>query len=81
MDVQIDVAGTAVRPDSLLAMGRTGQIAGAVVLLLGVFWAGRERAHGLTALWEHWWCPIPLALLAPMIQPERSLVFKAAETS
>jgi hypothetical protein len=32
-------------------------------LLLGVFWAGRESAHGLTALWEHWWCPIPLTLL------------------
>lgn len=63
MDVQIDVAWTAVRPDSLLAMRRTGQIAGAVVVLLGVFCAGRESADGLTALWEHWWCPIPLALV------------------
>jgi hypothetical protein len=44
-------------------MRRSGQIAGAVVLLLGVFWAGRETAHGLTAFWDHWWCPIPLALI------------------
>lgn len=44
-------------------MRRTGMIAGAVVLLLGVFWAGRESTHGLTAFWDHWWCPIPLALI------------------
>ena len=44
-------------------MRRTGRIAGAVVLLGGVFWAGRESAHGRTAFWEHWWCPIPLALI------------------
>src|SRR6185437_8434253 len=29
---------------------------------LGIFWTGRESTHGLTAFWEHWWCPIPLAL-------------------
>ena len=44
-------------------MRRTGHIAGAVVLLGGVFWAGRESFHGLTAFWEHWSCPIPLALI------------------
>ena len=44
-------------------MRRTGQIAGAVALLGGVFWAGRESSHRLTAFWEHWWCPIPLALI------------------
>ena len=52
-----------VRADSLQAMRRTGQVAGAAVLLLGVFWAGRETAHGLGAFWDHWWCPIPLALI------------------
>ncbi|HUK69185.1 MAG TPA: hypothetical protein VLW50_10615 [Streptosporangiaceae bacterium] len=36
---------------------------GAVFLLLGVFWVGRETDHGLGALWEHWWCPIPLVLI------------------
>jgi hypothetical protein len=50
-------------PDSNIpTMRRTGQIAGAVLLLLGVFWTGRESGHGITAFWEHWWCPIPLAL-------------------
>lgn len=44
-------------------MRRAGQAIGAVFLLLGVFWAGRESTHGLGAFWEHWWCPIPLALI------------------
>ena len=44
-------------------MRRTWQVIGALVLLLGVFWTGRESGHGLTALWEHWWCPIPLVLI------------------
>ena len=44
-------------------MRRIGQVVGAILLLLGVFWAGRESSHGLTAFWEHWWCPIPLALI------------------
>jgi hypothetical protein len=44
-------------------MRRIGQVVGAVLLLLGVFWVGRETDHGLGALWEHWWCPIPLALI------------------
>jgi hypothetical protein len=44
-------------------MRRIGQVAGAILLLLGVFWAGRESSHGLAAFWEHWWCPIPLALI------------------
>jgi hypothetical protein len=45
-------------------MRRISLVAGAVLLLLGVFWAGRESTHGLGAFWEHWWCPIPLALIA-----------------
>ena len=40
-----------------------GQVAGALALLLGVFWAGRVSDHGLGAFWEHWWCPVPLALI------------------
>jgi hypothetical protein len=38
-------------------------VLGAVLVLLGVFWAGRETDHGLTALWEHWWCPLPLVAI------------------
>jgi hypothetical protein len=44
-------------------MRRISQVVGAVFLLLGVFWAGRVSTHGLGAFWEHWWCPIPLALI------------------
>jgi len=44
-------------------MRRVGRAVGGILLLLGVFWAGRESSHGLTAFWEHWWCPIPLALI------------------
>jgi hypothetical protein len=51
------------RGDILHTMRRVAQIAGAVFLLLGVFWAGRESTHGLTAFWEHWWCPIPVAFI------------------
>ena len=46
-----------------MAMRRISLIVGAVFLLLGVFWAGRESTHGLGAFWEHWWCPIPLVLI------------------
>jgi hypothetical protein len=34
-----------------------------VLVLLGLFWAGRESDHGLAAFWEHWWFPIPLAAI------------------
>jgi hypothetical protein len=44
-------------------MRRVGNVVGVVLVLLGVFWVGRESAHGLAALWEHWWCPIPIALV------------------
>jgi len=40
-----------------------GQVAGGLFLALGIFWAGRESAHGFAAFWEHWWCPIPFALM------------------
>ncbi|MGA3220058.1 MAG: hypothetical protein ABSE77_13440 [Acidimicrobiales bacterium] len=44
-------------------MRRSGAVVGVVLVLLGVFWSGRESSHGLGALWEHWWCPVPLALV------------------
>jgi EmrB/QacA subfamily drug resistance transporter len=49
--------------DSLAAMRRIAQVVGVVILLLGVFWVGRESGHGVSALWEHWWCPTPLVLI------------------
>jgi hypothetical protein len=42
---------------------RIGEAVGVILLLAGVFWAGRESSHGLTAFGEHWWCPIPLVLI------------------
>lgn len=44
-------------------MRQIGRVVGGLFLVLGIFWAGRESTHGLTAFWEHWWCPIPLALI------------------
>jgi hypothetical protein len=44
-------------------MNRRWLVGGVVLMLLGVFWAGRESTHGLAAFWEHWWCPIPLAVI------------------
>jgi hypothetical protein len=44
-------------------MKRVSQVLGAVLVLLGLFWAGRESDHGLAAFWEHWWCPTPLAAI------------------
>ena len=45
-------------------MGRTAQLVGSFLLLVGVFWSGRVSSHGVNAFSEHWWCPIPLALVA-----------------
>lgn len=44
-------------------MRQAGLAAGVFAVLAGIFWAGRESTHGLAAFWEHWWCPIPLALI------------------
>jgi hypothetical protein len=33
------------------------------LLILGVFWLGRESAHGVHALYEHWWCPLPIVFI------------------
>jgi hypothetical protein len=44
-------------------MRRARLVLGSVFVVLGVFWAGRESSHGLTAFWEHWWCPIPFVLV------------------
>ena len=35
-----------------------------VLAVAGIFWTGRESAHGVHALWEHWWCALPLAGIA-----------------
>jgi hypothetical protein len=45
-------------------MKRVAQILGVALVVLGVFGAAFEGSHGLGALWEHWWCLLPLALIA-----------------
>jgi hypothetical protein len=44
-------------------MRSVGYLVGALLVLVGVFWSGRESSDGLSALWEHWWCPIPIVAI------------------
>lgn len=44
-------------------MRRAAQAVALSFLALGLFVTGRESSHGLGALWEHWWCPLPLAAI------------------
>jgi hypothetical protein len=37
---------------------------GSLFVVLAVFWASRESTHGLAAFGEHWWCPVPRAMIA-----------------
>lgn len=42
---------------------RIGSLIAGILVLVGMFWAGRESSHGFGALWEHWWCPIPIVAI------------------
>jgi hypothetical protein len=44
-------------------MRRIGYSVGALLVLTGMFWSGRESTHGISALWEHWWCPVPIVAI------------------
>ena len=44
-------------------MRRIGYGFGTLVVLVGIFWSGRESTHGFGALWEHWWCPLPVVAI------------------
>jgi hypothetical protein len=44
-------------------MRRIGYAVETFLVLVGIFWSGRESAHGFGALWEHWWCPLPVAAI------------------
>ena len=47
-----------------MSLRRVVVVVGVVLVVLGVFWTGRESGHGsLSVFWEHWWCPIPLAIV------------------
>jgi hypothetical protein len=45
-------------------MRRGTQVIAALLVLLGLFWSGRESTHGVAAFGEHWWCALPLAAIA-----------------
>lgn len=44
-------------------MRRIGYGFGLLLLLVGIFWSGRESTHGVAAFWEHWWCPLPIVAI------------------
>jgi apolipoprotein N-acyltransferase len=44
-------------------MRRVGYGFGILLVLVGIYWSGRESTHGFGAFWEHWWCPLPLVAI------------------
>jgi hypothetical protein len=62
-------------------MRRIGYSVGALLVLAGMFWSGRESSHGLSALWEHWWCPIPIVAIAVGIATAWLLARSSSPTS
>ncbi|MBV8944110.1 MAG: hypothetical protein JO046_21440 [Solirubrobacterales bacterium] len=58
-----------------------GYSLGAFLVLAGMFWTGRESSHGFSALWEHWWCPIPIVAIALGIATAWLLARSSRQTS
>jgi hypothetical protein len=52
-----------------------------LLVLAGMFWSGRESTHGLSALWEHWWCPIPIVLIAVGLATALLVARRSSEAS
>ena len=61
-------------------MRRIGLWIGALLIFLGLFWAGRESSHGLSAFGEHWWCPIPLVAIVVGASTALLIVRSASQT-
>ena len=59
---------------------RIGFLIGAILVLAGMFWAGRESSHGFGALWEHWWCPTPIVAIVVGLATALLLVRRPAQT-
>jgi len=64
-----------------LSVRRIGVLIGAILVLVGVFWAGRESSHGFGALWEHWWCPTPIAAIVVGLATALLLVRRPGQTA
>jgi apolipoprotein N-acyltransferase len=60
---------------------RIGYSVGALLVLAGMFWSGRESSHGFSALWEHWWCPIPIVAIAVGLATAWLLARSSSQTS
>ena len=62
-------------------MRRIGYGFGTLLLLLGIFWSGRESAHGFGALWEHWWCPLPVVAIVVGLATGLLLAWTSRQTT
>jgi hypothetical protein len=62
-------------------MRRIGYSVGLLLVLVGMFWSGRESSHGFSALWEHWWCPIPIVAIMVGIATAWLLARSSSQTS
>jgi hypothetical protein len=62
-------------------MRRIGYSVGALLVLAGMFWSGRESSHGFSALWEHWWCPIPIVAIVVGLVTAWLLARSSSQTS
>ncbi len=62
-------------------MRRIGYSVGALLVLTGMFWSGRESSRGFSALWEHWWCPIPIVAIVVGLTTAWLLVRSSSRTA
>ncbi|HZO79910.1 MAG TPA: hypothetical protein VFB39_17885 [Solirubrobacteraceae bacterium] len=62
-------------------MRRFGYPVVALLVLAGMFWSGRESSHGFDALWEHWWCPIPIVAIVVGIATAWLLARSSSQTA
>jgi len=62
-------------------MQRIGYALGALLVLAGMFWSGRESSNGFNALLEHWWCPIPIVAIAVGVATAWLLARGSSQTS
>lgn len=58
-----------------------GSLTGAIFVLVGVFWVGRESSHGFGALWEHWWCPTPIVAIVVGLAAALLLIRRPSQTA
>jgi len=60
---------------------RIGYAVATFLLVAGIFWSGRESVHGLGAVSDHWWCPIPLVAIVAGLATTLLLARSGRQTS